>query len=149
MADRSSKIGTSPRGPLELMGPIPTDPNAAGEEDLRVARAQAVALYRMFMAPGLLNAAGLTSLSSTMVGTMLLGAVMLGKLRAEAAAEPESFVSNMLPLLEKEVEFLAEESLAGRARSLAGGSTWTPISDLEERASETLGLKATSRGGDA
>lgn len=145
-----SRTSTAPRGALDPMGPAEPDPTIATEDDLRAARVVAVKLYELLCSPAVLSAIGVVTPQQALVGCALLGSVLVGKLKAEGEAEPESFAANLQPLLERELQFIVEESQRGRTRSLAGLGQWAPIEDMKVRASATLGFMGhTVKGGDA
>jgi hypothetical protein len=135
---------------MDPMGPLEPDPTKATEDDLRTARLTAVKLYELLCSPAVAAAIGVASPSQALVGCAILGAVLIGKLKAEGAAEPETFAASVLPMLQQELRFLEEESLRGRTRSIAGLGSWAPIDDLRQRASKMLGVTGPSvKGGDA
>jgi hypothetical protein len=148
MAKPRDRIGTHPRGVMDPMGPAEPDPNVATEDDLRNARAIAVRLSELLLSPAVKVALGVDSPTQSLVGCALLGALVMGKLRAEAEAEPELFGASFLVLLEREMAFIQEEALRGRRASLRGAE-WSPIEDLRERALRGGGITCNGKGGDA
>jgi hypothetical protein len=129
----------------------PRDPEAADESDLRVLRGQAVKLYEIITQPAVMQVVGVSSANAAMAAATLLGAMMLGKLRADAEANPETFVANFMPLLEKELEFVASSAQHDRKAQLAtnGAARFEPITELRLRSELGAGYALTGRGGDS
>jgi hypothetical protein len=148
MAKPRGRIGTHPRGAMDPMGPAEPDPNVATEDDLRNARAIAVRLHELLASPQVRVMLGVNGPAQSLVGCALLGAVLMGKLKAEAETEPESYGARFLVLLEREMAFIQDEALRGRRASLSGAE-WTPIEDLRQRALHGGGITCNGKGGDA
>lgn len=103
------------------------DQGPADESDIKAAYAAAC---NTFSAASMFVAG-----QNVMIGSVLLSAMAIGKLRAEAKADPNSYVGTLLPLLEREAARITEEAVIGRARSLKDPTDdgWNPLQTAAER----------------
>jgi hypothetical protein len=69
------------------------------------------------------------------IGTVLFAAAVIGKLRAEAQQDPNSYSGQLLPLLEREIALVTEEAVIGRTNSLKDptNDSWDPVATFAAR----------------
>jgi hypothetical protein len=110
------------------------DESSADASDVAAAYRTSVSVFQtasMFMPP-----------QNVAIGTLFFAAAVIGKLRAEAKQDPESYSGQLLPLLEREIARVTEEAVIGRTASLKDPTqnSWNPLATFAERGN-TEGIK--------